>query len=97
MDRHHTEYVRKVRAQRHQREKKQAAKHKTQPTRQSDRTTLHSKEIDALKAIILEKDQQIDALSAMLDAQAPGATADAEMQTEPVEEDVVDLFLLLGP
>ncbi len=92
MDRHHSEYVRKVRVQRYQREKKH--KPKSQPTRQSDRSTAHSKEIESLKAIILEKDQQIDALSAMLDAQTPAATADKEVQAE---EDVVSQFLLLGP
>ena len=92
MDRHHSEYIRKVRVQKYQRDKK--IKHKTQPMRQSERTTAHSKEIEALKAIISEKDQQIDALSAMLDTQTPAEHADKQVQAE---EDVIETYLLLGP
>lgn len=89
MDRHHSEYIRRVRVQKHQREKKRKPA-PVPPTRQSERTTAHSKEIDQLKATLLERETHIDKLASALDAQHPVETADKEVQSE----DIVDLFLL---
>jgi hypothetical protein len=60
---------RKVRALNYKRENKRRRELKAQPsTRQSERTSPHSKEIEELKAIIAQKDEQIETLCNLLDA-----------------------------
>lgn len=89
MDRHHTEYQRRVRVQRHQRDKKR--KHAMRPARQSERPTAQTKEVDMLKAAVLEREAKIDVLASALDAQEPVQTSDQGQQTE---DDVLSMFLI---
>lgn len=58
-----------MRALNYKRENKRRRELKAQPsTRQSERTSPHSKEIEELKAIIAQKDEQIETLCNLLDA-----------------------------
>ena len=83
MDRHHTEYVRKVRAaSKPKKTKKQAS----EGVRHSSRATQASSETKLLHSIIAEKDREIEELCRMLDWGRPTEeslkeTADKEMQT----------------
>lgn len=102
MDRHHTEYVRKARAIRRRREKR--PKQTTPASRRSERSTQASAEVLALKAIIQEKDKEIDELCAMLDkADGEGrknddeATPDGETPKDESEDDVIRQFLVADP
>jgi hypothetical protein len=97
MDRHHTEYVRKVRAI--NTKNANHAKRITVGTRQSARATQASNEVKNLLSIIADKDREIEQLCAMLDQGGddlpPKATADCAAQTLTEEDLFVDQCLAL--